>query len=509
MQVARDAVTAGVQRCITRITGGYAMPDLSNETLELLEALQVTHRELRGFHRTFLRVKSFDPLTVPTRPDECCTDSVSRLVRVNRQWIRKIVANIIHLGGYSNTVTCDGLFYILLSFCTLSKIELCQVMFFLIAKDMKSWTVQYLTSGQLQEFYEYYAECDVDAFNTSNIQFDAMGLAKYSIYDYVELVHQHSNLINMTTFLQRSLQREFPSLEFWDDYDRCFEYDLRRRTLHPPRPKGQMNLNFFRIKKVTNLSALVKPINLDKAEANGLPYKVKDEEEAEAEAERARLLQNEANLGIVEKELGPGMLPLPHSVHGSMRQARAAPPMPAPAWMQTYVKGPPNPNDSVFGIAPGTHVQTAVAAAAAAEGYELALSVPDLSRPPNGLPAAAVIGNATGASGWPSDMLPGQSGGQSAMYIDLRGVGSSVEDAKNLIRETIGPPKLRALDRERARQTELRKKAFDSAEEKRRVVARGQELEFIRKSREGVVKHQPIFTTMERVSQCGLIGRPS
>lgn len=527
MQVARDAVTAGFQRCITRVTGGYAMPDLSNETLELLEALQVTHRELRGFHRTFLRVKSFDPLTVPTRPDECCTESVSRLARVNRPWIRNIVANIVHLGGYSNTVTCDGLFYILLSFCTLSKIELCQMMFYLIAKEMKSWTVQYLTSGQLQEFYEYYAECDVDAFNTANIQFDAMGLAKYSMYDFVELVHQHSNLINMTTFLQRSLQREFPSLEFWDNYDRTFEYDLRRTNLHPPRPQGHMHLNFFRIKKVTNLSDVVKLMNLEKAEAEGLPFR-QDEEAAEAEAERTKLLQNAANMGIVEHEFGPGMLPLPHSVHGSIWHARALPPTPAPAWMQTYIKAPPNPKDSVFGIASGTHVQTAVAAAAAADGYELALSVPDSNKPENGWPAAAVIGNpsgvagwpaaavignpsgvTTGTSAWPSDKMGGQSGGQSAMLLDLRGVGhGSVENAKDLIRETIGPPKLKALDRERARQRDLRKKGLASAEDKRRVVARAQELEFIRKSREGVVKHQPICTMIERVSQCGLIGRP-
>lgn len=503
MQTVRDLATGGLQRCLTRITGGYAMPDLSNETLELLEALQVTQRELQGFHRTFLRVKRYDPLTVPTRPDECCTDSVCKLVRVNRKWIENVVANIIHLGGYSNTLTCDGLFYILLSFCTLSKIELCQMMFYLIAKEMKSWTVQYLTSGQLQEFYDYYSECEVTAFNTGNIQFDAMGLAKYSIYDYVELVHQHSCLINMTTFLQRALQREFPSLEFWDDYDRIFEYDLRRGTLHPPRPQGHMNLNFFRIKKVTNLSDVVKLINLEKAEADGLPFQ-KDEEDVQDD-EAALLLQRDALAGIIENEFGRGALPLPHAVHGSSWQAREQPAAPAPAWMQTYVKAPLNPKDAVFGIAPGTHAQTAVAAAAAAEGYELALTIP-ATVPAPGWPAATVIGNASGVMAPQADKL----GGRSAMFLDLRGVAANaVEDAKDMIRETIGPPKLKALDRERARQRDLRKKALESADDKRRIVARAQELEFIRKSRDTAPKHQPICTMIERVSQCGLIGRPN
>ena len=39
-----------------------------------------------------------------------------------------------------------------MQFCSLSKLELCQVMFYIVSKEMKSWTVHYVTSSQLQEF---------------------------------------------------------------------------------------------------------------------------------------------------------------------------------------------------------------------------------------------------------------------------------------------------------------------------------------------------------------------
>lgn len=52
-------------------------------------------------------------------------------------------------------------------------------MFYVVCKEMKSWTVHYLTSSQLEEFYDDYYSCPVAAFNTTAIDFAKLPLAKY------------------------------------------------------------------------------------------------------------------------------------------------------------------------------------------------------------------------------------------------------------------------------------------------------------------------------------------
>merc|ERR1712226_660584 len=95
----------------------------------------------------------------------------------------------MELGGYIGTLSWDGFLYVLLQFCTLSKIELAQTLFFIIMRQMKCWTVRFLTSSQLEEFYGQYDRCPVGSFNTAAVEFTQLPLAKFQMIDFVELVH--------------------------------------------------------------------------------------------------------------------------------------------------------------------------------------------------------------------------------------------------------------------------------------------------------------------------------
>lgn len=142
------------------------------------------------FHQIFKKLKQSDPITLRVGPNEVSTASMTRLVRNHRKWVAKILVLLLDLAGYKDTVTWDGFIYVTLQFCSLSKLELCQVMFYIVSKEMKSWTVHYVTSSQLEEFYDDYYTCPVPAFNTSSIDFAKLPLAKYRMQDFIELCYR-------------------------------------------------------------------------------------------------------------------------------------------------------------------------------------------------------------------------------------------------------------------------------------------------------------------------------
>jgi hypothetical protein len=102
----------------------------------------------------------------------------------------------------------------------MSKIELAQLQFFVIIKDMRSWTVHYLTSSQLEEYHKKFRNCPVESFATSDIRFARLPLARYYVSDFVELCFRHAALLNPLLHLQRCLQKKLPGLRFWDNIDR-------------------------------------------------------------------------------------------------------------------------------------------------------------------------------------------------------------------------------------------------------------------------------------------------
>lgn len=230
------SVVHATRRCLS-VFIHLAPPDLPPEVTNLLASLQMTNRDVDILYRRFQQLRQHDPIMVSTLPTEVCASSVLFLVRTRRDMVEGMLQRLLELGGHTNVIPWESFLYVLLNFCQLSKIELCQVLFFIISKEMKSWTVHHLTCAQLEEFYEEYERCDVKSFNTSHIQFSRLPLSKYTMYEFVELVHRYGVLINPLLHLQRSIQQALPSLRFWSDYDRVEVFNR------------EISIDFFRIQK--------------------------------------------------------------------------------------------------------------------------------------------------------------------------------------------------------------------------------------------------------------------
>eukprot|EP00438_Fugacium_kawagutii_P030425 Skav216210 [mRNA] locus=scaffold238:169109:196968:- [translate_table: standard] len=237
----RGATTAGYvleQQCVGAARAGVLSPNPSPSPLRI------------RFHDIFKKLKQSDPITLRVGPNEVSSASMTRLVKNHRKWVAKILLLLLDLAGYQDTVTWDGFIYVTMQFCSLSKLELCQVMFYIVSKEMRSWTVHYVTSSQLEEFYDDYYTCPVAAFNTNSIDFAKLPLAKYRMQDYIELCYRFSQLINPCMHLQRSLQQSLAGLRFWSNVDRASVYNRSWVS-------GKIPLDFFRVLKVTSILELM------------------------------------------------------------------------------------------------------------------------------------------------------------------------------------------------------------------------------------------------------------
>lgn len=286
----------------------------------MLQSVKMTPRQVSYIYDVFQQLKQHDPLTMTTGPNEVSTESVKNLVRTKRPWVSNILMALLALAGYTSIVTWSGFIYSLISFCTLSKLELCQVMYLMIAQTSKSWTIQYVTSAQLNEFYNRYDTCPILSFNTGSIDFAKLPMAKYAIDDFVELVYRFSQLINPCMHLQRELRCALPHIRFWTNYDNIQE--LNRK----------IDVDFFRCPKVTTIADVVAAIRGVKADNDAVHAWSKDEEEA---AVTEPLVQPE-DKGSKQQEGSPRSRP--ESPQG-------------PLWLKDFVMGNKDP---LRGIALGS-----------------------------------------------------------------------------------------------------------------------------------------------------------
>jgi len=255
-------------------------------------------------------------VTLVTATHECGTRSIAKLVRVQRIWVTKILANLLELGGFTDVISWDGFLYVLLRFCSLSKLELCQVMFYIIARDVKSWTVHYITTSQLAEFYEDYEDCPMKAFNTGHIEFASLPMARYRLVDFIAVVHSYSQLINPCLHLQSALQQSLPSRSFWRDYDRIQVYNCK------------ITLDFFRYEKSHRIDSLV---HLSREHKAGRLRPEKETQEVEPEVQEGLLVKRSPALKAdMPCPLGNLIPPRPP------RTKREFPP-PLPAWMSAHL----------------------------------------------------------------------------------------------------------------------------------------------------------------------------
>jgi len=244
-----DAVTGKVLTAFRSCLGKFSAskpPEPAPEVVDLLKDMRITPKLVMQFHQTFKALKASDSILMHTGPDETSTMSMVRLVRNHREWVAKIMILLLDLAGFRDTVTWDGFLYVTMQFCALSKLELAQVMFYIVCKEMKSWTVHYLTSTQLEEFYDDYYDCPLPAFNTKSIDFAKLPLAKYRMQDFIELSYRFSQLINPCMHLQRSIQQSMPSLRFWSDYDNIRTYNRK------------ITIDFFRFQKCQSLLEIIR-----------------------------------------------------------------------------------------------------------------------------------------------------------------------------------------------------------------------------------------------------------
>jgi hypothetical protein len=298
---------------------------MAPEVLELMEELHMTNRDVNNFYRIFQNLREHDPITVSTLPNEVCTSSILWLVRNDRDYIVKILYNLVELGGYKNVVPWDGFLWIMLRFCTLSKLEACQVLFYIIAKEMKSWTLHLLTNSQLEEFFEEWIDSPIASFDCATIRFDALPKTKYSMVDFCELCSRYGSLVNPVLHLQRSIQQSMPSLRFWSDYDRI---KVQNRFIP---------LDFFRYRKSRSISDLINKTSSMDMERELLIAK------ASIGEENLKALQREHATGSyvnsAHKFAGKG-LPLPHvpgtkKLQGSRRRGHVEPKI---SWIEDMQK---------------------------------------------------------------------------------------------------------------------------------------------------------------------------
>lgn len=146
--------------------------------------------------------------------------AVLNLIATNREFVGTLLRNILQLGGCYELVDWNQFLYVLLRFCSLNKVELCQLLFLIIVREMKGLEIHYLTTAQLDRFYERYRGDRVPAnMDCNKIHFSNFPLARYYVTDFVEISFLYCPLVNPILYLQRQLQRALPSARFWDTYD--------------------------------------------------------------------------------------------------------------------------------------------------------------------------------------------------------------------------------------------------------------------------------------------------
>ena len=136
------------------------------------------------------------------------------------RWVVKILRSLVELGGCYDWVSWQEFLYIFVQFGSLTKVEICQMMFYAIIKEVKSWTLHFITASQLDLFYSYYRDCPDTAFNTAHLNILGLRKKRYYIRDFVDLCHQYSCLIAPAFHLQNCIRKIVPGMDFWSSFNR-------------------------------------------------------------------------------------------------------------------------------------------------------------------------------------------------------------------------------------------------------------------------------------------------
>merc|ERR1719375_2474285 len=214
---------------------------MAEETDDYVNSLHMTRGEVNILWKLFCVIKAMTPTkTVLKRnqiPIEALDNIITDSTGKTQEWVNPIFRDVVELAGVHQALDWSTFMYLILRFCSLSKIELCQLNYFVIIKEVKSWTVDYVTCTQLAEYYETFNECPIEGFSSEMIHFYRLERNRYDLPAYVELCHRFHQLINPLVYLQREVRQACPSLSFWEDVDRV------------PSQTRRIDLDFFSVKK--------------------------------------------------------------------------------------------------------------------------------------------------------------------------------------------------------------------------------------------------------------------
>lgn len=202
----------------------------SEEVKALLAATKLSQNDVSGIFHVYQRLRWRDgSLRTKTKQITLRTSVAIDLVPDNRSYMITLLRNIMQLGGCYEYIDWNHFVYIFVRFCSMTKVELCQLMFLIIVRESRGLDVHYLSATQMDMFYEMYRTGSGDmpsgtpplpvSMQCNRIHFSNFPLPRYYMTDFVEICFLYNPLINPMIYLQRQIQRVLPSLRFWDAYE--------------------------------------------------------------------------------------------------------------------------------------------------------------------------------------------------------------------------------------------------------------------------------------------------
>lgn len=204
----------------------------------LITEIGLSQADVAKIYRIYERLRLLDGRKRRGNVHTLSTSAVINVIQARQAQVEPLLRNILQLGGCYEKVEWDQFIYVFVRLCSLTKVEICQLLFLIIVRELRGFEVHYLTSTQLDMFYENYRKEGTPlSMNCSKIHFSNFPLARYYVTDFIEVCFLYSPLINPLLDLQRQFQHILPSMRFWDRYD--FLPGMNRRV----------TLDFFLIKR--------------------------------------------------------------------------------------------------------------------------------------------------------------------------------------------------------------------------------------------------------------------
>lgn len=197
-----------------------AAPLIPTEEVKLLLAnIGLSQSELAKFFKIFTHFRHRDGNKWVDGKMVISTNTVVKIINDKREYLNTILKHILQLGGCYDSLDWSHFLFVFVRFCSLSKVELCQLLFLIIVRDLRGLDIHYLTSTQLDRFYDTFRNSQVpENMDCNKIRFSNFPLSRYYVTDFVEICFLYSPLIYPMQSLQRKFQSILPSLRFWDEY---------------------------------------------------------------------------------------------------------------------------------------------------------------------------------------------------------------------------------------------------------------------------------------------------